>query len=250
MSGCKGPPSSLGSEPIRAGAIEHCVEIHVFGLNETPDIVKALRGLLSQDELARAERFASPAFANRFIVARGRLRQILARSLATGPHQIEFTLTPTGKPLLQQPNQPATHFNLSHSGERAAVAVCRTAQVGIDIERVRDVRDGLARRFFAADEVAKLEALQGDERREAFFRCWTRKEAFLKATGEGIRRGLDSFSVSVAADEKPRIVSIDGNLDAARHWQLRDLQPGPGYRGALVIDAQISENVELQHHST
>ncbi|MBU2581444.1 MAG: 4'-phosphopantetheinyl transferase superfamily protein [Alphaproteobacteria bacterium] len=127
------------------------------------------------------------------------------------------------------------HFNLTHSGEVAAIAVCRTAEVGIDVEQVRPVSEGLARRYFSSAETEGIADLPEAQRLAAFFRCWTRKEAFVKATGEGIRRGLHSFTVSVAPDEAARVLSIDGDNEAGRAYCLENFEAGEGYAGAVCV---------------
>jgi 4'-phosphopantetheinyl transferase len=212
----------------------HVVEVWVFSIEEPDAVTDKLRETLSDDELARAARFIDSSHQRRFISGRGRMRQILASYCGCQPAELVFQSTPAGKPLLRAP-QPGLNFNLSHSGSRAALGVCRTAPLGIDIEAVRQVTDGLARRFFAAAEVAELEALAAEHQQQAFFRCWTRKEAFLKATGEGIARGLDSFQVSLDPDEPARIKSVDGDAEAGRAWTLVDFDPGSGMFGAIAL---------------
>ena len=215
----------------------HVVDAWVFGIDEAHSVTDKLRAALSGDELARAARLYDSSHQRRFISARGRMRQILAFYTGCQPAELSFEVTPAGKPMLCAPHA-GLHFNLSHSGSRAALGVCRTSALGIDIEAVREVREGLARRFFAAAEVAALEALATDQQEHAFFQCWTRKEAFLKATGEGIVRGLDSFEVSLGPNEPARINSIDGDEEAARAWSLLEFDPGPGMLGAVALRAE------------
>ncbi len=213
---------------------EHLVEVWVFQIDQEDTVVEQLRSTLSQDELARAARFLDPAHQHRFIVGRGRLRQILAHDIGNPPSALNFTATKTGKPFLRAPTR-GPHFNLSHSGGTAALGVCRTSPLGIDIESIRIVHDGLAQRFFAASEVTELNSLPDTQQQQAFFRCWTRKEAFLKATGEGIARGLDSFQVALNPDEPARIKAIDNNAEAARAWKLLDFDPGPEMLGSIAL---------------
>ncbi len=222
-----------GREPDQ----HHVVEVWVFGIDEPYWVTKKLRETLSNDEQARAARFIDPLHQRRFISGRGRLRQILASYSGCQPSELDFEVTPAGKPLLCATHK-GPHFNLSHSGSRAALGICRTAALGLDIEAIREVRDGVARRFFAAAEVAELEALAIQQQQRAFFRCWTRKEAFLKATGEGISRGLDSFEVSLGPTEPARIKSIDGDEEAARAWSVLEFDPGTGMLGAIALRAK------------
>ncbi|MCH9808899.1 MAG: 4'-phosphopantetheinyl transferase superfamily protein [Alphaproteobacteria bacterium] len=203
---------------------------------------------MAPDEIARASRLKSPKLGARFVAARGLLRRILGSQIGCPPARLVFQVSPTGKPSLRHDDLPVPHFNISHSGNLGAVAISRDARVGIDIEQLREVTEGVAERFFSADEIAKLDQLHGEQRQQAFFRCWTRKEAFLKATGEGIARGLDSFSVSLGATEKPCILSIDGDETVARDWQLFDLSPARDYAGALVVGLPVAAPVELKLH--
>ena len=209
--------------PYERGA-EHLVEVWVFQIDQDDTVVEQLRSTLSQDELARAVRFLDPAHQHRFIVGRGRLRQILAHDIGDPPDALNFTATTAGKPFLRAPLR-GPHFNLSHSGGTAALGVCRTSPLGIDIESVRIVHDGLAQRFFAASEVAELNSLPETQQQQAFFRCWTRKEAFLKA----------SFQVALNPDEPARIKAIDNNTEAARAWTLLDFDPGPEMLGSIAL---------------
>lgn len=222
----------------------HFVEVWQFPLNVGGKVLQQLKATLSLAEKERAARFVQPSDGDRFIAGRGRLRQILSRDTDLEPAALEFGVSGAGKPYLRTP-RTAPHFNLSHSGDAAALAVCRTAEVGIDIERLRPVRDGLAERYFSMAEAEALAALPEAARLMGFFRCWTRKEAFLKATGEGIRRGLDSFRVTVGPDEAARIQSIDGDCRAAQSWTIIDLEAGPDFVGAVAVHSGSASGVRL-----
>jgi 4'-phosphopantetheinyl transferase len=130
------------------------------------------------------------------------------------------------------------HFNLSHSHELGLLGVTRAREVGVDVEHLKPMDDlrAIAARFFAAAENASLLALPAAEHQGAFFRCWTRKEAFIKATGRGLAQPLDGFAVSLAADEPARFLDIAGDPDALARWTLYDLRPPAGYAGALVVE--------------
>ncbi len=189
---------------------------------------------LSPDELARAGRFRFDRHRRRFIAARAALRAVLAGYLGQGPREIRFHYGEHGKPHLGDPRP--LEFNLAHSGELALIAVAGTHAVGVDVELERDrVSDeGIAERFFSASEVAALGSLPAEQRQAAFFRCWTRKEAFLKATGKGLIFGLDQFSVSLLPDEPAALLAVpDGTEDPAR-WSFFHLAPGAGYQAALA----------------
>lgn len=215
----------------------HNVEIWRYSLDVDVSELRQLRKLLCAEEAERAARFIAPEHGDRFIVARGRMRQILGRLSRCEAAALDFDVTANGKPFLRAvPGDcEPVRFNITHSGGVAALAVCRSGEVGIDIERVRTVCDGLAQRYFASEEVAAIEALPETERLHAFFRCWTRKEAFVKATGEGIKRGLDSFVVSLQAGGAARMVSIDGDAEAAKAYWLGDFDAGPGFVAAVCV---------------
>jgi 4'-phosphopantetheinyl transferase len=193
-----------------------------------------LRELLSDDEKARADRFVTPALRGRFTIGRSVLRTLLGRYLDRDPAEIEFAYSARGKPSVNGIN-----FNLSHSGGLAVYAFGHGCEIGIDIETIRASDDLLdvARRFFAANEYAELATLDPSEQTDAFFRCWTRKEAFLKATGEGIAAALDRFEVTLRADDPPALRWIDGGNAAA--WHVHHFAPAPGYIGAVVAPMPI-----------
>jgi 4'-phosphopantetheinyl transferase len=176
-------------------------DVHVWRwrLCKSAEEIAALKTLLSDDELARAERFYFARHHDAFIAARAGLRKALSGYLEVPPESIAFRYGDAGKPEL--PNQPAGElaggelaFNLSHSGDWAVSAIARRGPLGIDIERVRPMNDaaGLARRYFAPAEVAAWQTLAADEQLPAFFRCWTRKEAYLKALGDACARSIGS----------------------------------------------------------
>ncbi|WP_127901935.1 4'-phosphopantetheinyl transferase family protein [Solirhodobacter olei] len=186
---------------------------------------------LSGDEAARAARFVRPADATAFRNARAGLRRILGAYLDRPAADLAFSYGPEGKPGL--PGGPA--FNLSHSGRWAALAVtAEDIRLGIDIEAHRSVEQDVARRFFSPAEIAALARLSGPDWIEGFFQTWTRKEAFVKALGRGLHRPLDSFDVTLGP--APRIARIAEGGEA--DWQMADLATGPGYAGALAVEAR------------
>lgn len=188
--------------------------------------------LLTPDEIERANRFKFPELRQHFIVGRGLLRQLLGRYLAGDPAALRFEYGPYGKPALA--GAPALHFNLAHSGGLALLAIARQ-ELGVDVEAIRPLPDweAIARHYFSAAEIEQLAAVPGPQRDRAFFTCWTRKEAFLKATGDGLSRPLDSFSVTLRPDEPARFLHITG--EKADTWQLVALEPANGYIGALAL---------------
>ncbi len=246
------PGSSGPSGRERCEFMIHNVEIWRYSLDVVDKELQQLRTLLSDEEAERADRFVRICHRNRFIAARGSLRQVLGWQMGYDPAALAFDISPSGKPSLRAQNDVGehVHFNVTHTGGDAAIALCRSAEVGIDIERVRSVRDGLAQRYFSIEEVAALEALSEPEQLEAFFRCWTRKEAFVKATGEGIKRGLDSFVVSVQPGTAARIISIDGNVEAAKAYSLVEFDAGTELCGAVCVHTGVLDrevNLTLLH---
>ena len=196
---------------------------------------------LAEDERARARRFHYDDHRRDFIVARTFLRSVLARYLGRDPAQIKFEYSSHGKPSVQALKRSAPlFFNLTHSHQLALLAVTEKAEIGIDVEFIRAVDDGIAERFFSRSEVAALRALPSDLQNEAFFNCWTRKEAYIKARGEGLSLALDEFDVSLAPGAPAAIIAISDGEEASM-WRLEHLQPEPGYVGALAIQALKAE---------
>ena len=219
-------------------------ELHVWraSLDAFPEASTLTAGL-SADEQQRAGRFRVPQVRSRFIAARSILRNILGRYLECAPSQVRFHYREHGKPFLA-PNsfRDDLRFNLSHSHGLALYAVSRARDVGIDLERIRPDRDHerLAERFFSPREAAALRDVPSEARIDAFFRCWTRKEAYLKARGEGLAIPLASFSVSLAPGEPAALVSVDGDEREAARWWLSSIHPGSGFAAALAVEGAPS----------
>lgn len=196
-------------------------------------------GCLSADEQARAQRFRFEVHRERFIAAHVGLRDILARYLSLAPGEIQFRVSQFGKPFLvdEQFSRGLT-FNLSHSHELGLVAIATQRAVGIDIEHLRAdlVEEQVARRFFSQHEVEAYLSLPPEIRKEAFFNCWTRKEAYIKAIGEGLSMPLDQFDVSLTPGEPARLIATRPDPAQALHWNLYALHPGNGYTAALVVN--------------
>jgi 4'-phosphopantetheinyl transferase len=198
-----------------------------------------LRDILADDERHRADRFHFEKDRRHFTAGRGTLRTILAGYLGLRPEEIRFSYTNYGKPLLAGANE-ALRFNLSHSHGLALLAVTRGREIGVDIEFTRDnlERDGelLAERFFSRHEVAALRSLPPEVRREAFFHCWTRKEAYIKAHGMGLSLPLDQFDMTLHPDEPAALLATRHDPAEAQRWSMRSLLPGEGYVGALAVE--------------
>ena len=216
-------------------------EVHVWraSLDLPVSCVQSLQHTLAADELSRAERFYFQKDRQHFIVTRGLLRAILSRYLDIEPGQLRFCYSPYGKPALATtPGQETPSFNVSHSHGLALYAVTRGREIGIDLERVRADLDceQIAARFFSPRENAVLRALPAKLKPEAFFNCWTRKEAYIKARGGGLSFPLDQFDVSLAPGEPTTLLNTRGDPQEATRWSLRTLTPGPGYVAALAVE--------------
>jgi 4'-phosphopantetheinyl transferase len=202
---------------------------------------------MTPDERTRSARFKFERDQQRFIVARGVLRDLLGRYLQIPPSQISFVYNAFGKPDLGPEFASRLTFNLSHSrwGPRSAglalIAIATASNVGVDLEYIRAQSDDadIARCFFSAAEVEYLMARPSHLYAEAFFSCWTKKEAYLKACGEGLAIPLNSFSVPMRSDSAQTPVDLhvaSKDLVPTKRWSLYTLRPAPGYAGALAIE--------------
>jgi 4'-phosphopantetheinyl transferase len=207
-------------------------------LDVTLDAVRASAALLSKEERQRAARFAFDRDRNRFVVARGRLRELLAARLGVPPGSVELVYGARGKPALSPRFADAElYFNVSHSGDVAAYAFSHRREIGVDVERVRVIRDtdDIAARFFSRRENEAYLALDQRDKLVGFFNCWTRKEAFIKALGEGVHHPLDSFDVTLAPREPAKILRVGLAAGDDCDWVLHSFVSEPGFVGAVVI---------------
>lgn len=195
----------------------------------------AAERLLSTDEIARAEQFRFPRHAQAFRLCRALLRAILGRYLEQPAGQLCFKYSEHGKPQLAGSQRSEIQFNLSHSGDRVLVAVAKNRAVGVDVEEIRPLDDAeaIARNYFSPAEVEAWLRLAQDERPQAFFRCWTRKEALMKAMGRGLSIGLDQFSVDLARGGKTDVTWQSASLPVDE-WTILDLDVGLGYAAAVA----------------
>ena len=205
---------------------------------------------LPEDERKRAERLRFDRHRERFIVCRGRLREILSGYSKGLPKTIRFRKGPGGKPAVNEDN-PEIRFNLSHSGGHALYAVAYGREVGVDVEVVRPKPKAaaLVGRFFSTNEKAAFQKLQPHEEKAAFFAGWTRKEAYVKAVGKGLRFPLDRFDVSLEPGEQDALLRVAGAPEEAKNWSLRDIDLGPGFRAALaveMINTDAAEDVSVR----
>jgi len=219
-------------------------EIHVWSIRLDPpaDRVERLWALLAEDEQARANRFRFDRHRRQYAVGRGALRTLLAGYLGTRPELIRFAYGPRGKPFLAAPaGAPAAgglQFNLSNSDEMALVGFVHGVEIGVDVEFQKPMPDceQIAERFFSPSEREVLRALPPAVKEEAFFNCWTRKEAYLKAVGEGLAAPLDSFDVTLAPGDSPRMLTLKGDAVRAGRWIFRHFVPAERYIGAFAIE--------------
>jgi 4'-phosphopantetheinyl transferase len=208
----------------------------------------ALRALLSADECERADRFRFERDRKRFTVARGLLRCVLGRMLGVAAPAIAFAYAPRGKPGLKDPDGSGLEFNLSHSNGVGLIATSWGRRIGVDLEFGRPDLDflGIADRFFTPREFGEIRAQPRAMQRSAFFRGWARKEAFLKARGDGLWLGLDQFEVSIDPASPARVVHTAWDLDEARRWTLHDLDAPAGFAAALAVEGALTAPVVVE----
>jgi 4'-phosphopantetheinyl transferase len=222
------------------------VEVVATRLDAAPEAVGELHGLLSDQEKRRASRMALGRDRRRFIVARGRLRQLLGARLGVRPESVELVYGAHGKPALAPRFADADlRFNVSHCDDVAAYVLAFGGgrggrEIGIDIEAVRVMNDAddLAARFFSDGERAAYRALEPPERPLGFFNCWTRKEAFIKALGDGLGYPLDRFDVSLTPGEEARILRVGHVSGNGCGWRMLTFSPAPGFVGAVVTESK------------
>ena len=214
--------------------------VHVWraSLHVPASCLCTLEETLTADELARAERFYFQKHREHFIAGRGLLRNILSRYLDKEPDQLRFCYNSYGKPTLtEETDAEGLCFNLSHSHETALYALTHGREIGVDIEYFRpDVEvEKLAERFFSPREAAVLRALPEHLRKEGFFNCWTRKEAYIKAEGKGMSIPLSTFDVSLTPGEPAALLRSQSHPRETARWCLQALNPAPGYAAALAV---------------
>jgi 4'-phosphopantetheinyl transferase len=199
--------------------------------------------ILSQDEKKLADRYYFDQKRRWFILRRGFLRTQLARYLSVTADSLRFEYSKYGKPVLESKKQVSIEFSISNSFEMALFSFTIGRKIGIDIEKRRDDIDpiDLAERYFSPFEKAALSALPSNQRIAGFFRCWSRKEAFIKAHGAGLWLPLDQFDVSLAPGEPAKVVATRDELEPADQWGLVDIQVDPNFEAALAVYGPIPE---------
>ena len=235
-----------GHEELRQG------DLHVWQvwLRPSRDDLEAAE-ILGSDELQRAPRFAFADDAQRFVRRRMALRHVAALYSDCHPRELRFGRTPAGKPfLLDQESGDAISFSVAHSGDLALFAFCKNVRVGIDVELIRPVDDmpAIADEFFSERERYALDATPENNRLEAFFNGWTRKEALLKAIGGGFRLAPKGFEVTVCPRDEVRVETVAGKAADAKKWSLIMLQAAPGHSAAVAIEC-IEPRLSCWHYA-
>lgn len=213
------------------------IEVVTTQLDANTDPLDALVGLLSDTERRRASRFVSDRDRRRFIVSRARLRQLLAARLGVPAETVKLIDGAHGKPAVAAgPANPHLRFNVSHCDDLAVYAFSYGRDVGVDVEAVRAIPDAdrVAAHFFSRGENDAYRALDARDKPTGFFNCWTRKEAFVKALGNGLSYPLDSFDVSLAPDQPARILRVGNTPGDQCGWGMESFSPMPGFVAAIV----------------
>lgn len=222
-------------------------EVHIWriGLSQPASRVEKFLATLVPDERRRAHRFHFAKDYTHFVVARGFLRSILSGYLKATPQELRFCYGPYGKPALGGEQQSSgVRFNMSHSNHLALYAVTRQREIGVDIEHIRTnfASEEIAGLFFSPSEVAVLRTLSSDTQLAAFFKCWTRKEAYIKATGRGLTLALDSFDVSLAPGEPAALLRNGEDPGEPARWFLYDLHvEDSGYEAAIATNGSVRQ---------
>lgn len=216
-------------------------EVHCWKASLNLDLLplEGMRQSLSDDELLRAGRYHIPRDESRFIAARGILRSILSRYVNTEAHELSFNYTHHGKPeLIQKHNDITIRFNVSHSQDVALYAFTLDRKIGVDVELIRPdfAEMEIAERFFSTKEVTEICALPKNSQLNGFFACWTRKEAFVKAMGEGLSLPLDQFEVSVKPGNPARLLDTRWDHSEQSRWSMRELAVYAGYAAAIAVE--------------
>ncbi|CAA9472171.1 MAG: 4'-phosphopantetheinyl transferase [uncultured Rubrobacteraceae bacterium] len=213
-------------------------EVHVWRVDVRSAYARRndLWRVLAKDERQKATDLVFEGDRKRFVVSRGVLRVLLGRYLRAQPGSLVFGYNPYGKPFLV--GAPGVRFSTSHSHDLVLLAFVRDRDIGVDVEHLRDDLglDEIASRHFATREVATLRSLTNSSRKEAFFACWTRKEAFVKAKGRGLTLPFSRFEVTLTPGQPAMLLKVEEDIREPFRWAMQELIPGPGYAAALVVD--------------
>jgi 4'-phosphopantetheinyl transferase len=245
---------SFDTRPTRCStAVASCatvdtstIDVWLWSLSPPTGTLERYWRNLNPEERARAARFSAPRLQDQYVAGRGGMRDILGQYLHRAPRSVPIHCNVFGKPQLANGSAGALHFNLSHTGGLAALAVSPTFDVGIDIEEMRSIGEPIAERFFSAAEAEALRHISCDRSLQAFYKCWTSKEAFVKAHGAGLSLPLDSFEVSVDPDRPPALINLAGDHTAADHWSLLALDLPAGLSGTVAA-LTVGNRVALRY---
>jgi len=218
-------------------------QIHIWRmfLNQPTEKTQQLSQILSPEENNKANRFYFEKDRHKFILSRGTLRTILSQYLNFPPQNLKFTYSKQGKPTLL--TETPIYFNLSHSHEITLYAITLNREIGIDLEFLRPITEAenIVKNYFSNKESALFNTISSDQKPEAFFNAWTRKEAYLKATGQGLSQPLKEVEVNFTPGEPAKLLSIKGDTQKASEWTLKHLIPHPNYIACVAISAQNLE---------
>jgi len=221
------------------------VDVWELSLTLDAEILNRGRSILSPDERERADRFHFAQDSRRFTAARLGMRTILSEYLDIGPQSVSFAYSEKGKPELAAAHLQALQFNLSHSHEHALLAVALGNKIGVDIEYIKSEvnADDIASSYFSPHECDILRHLSADQKLEAFYACWTRKEAYAKAKGAGLSLEFKSFDVTFGPHDLPALSRAEDRVDQHLRWCFYNLEAPPQYVAALVVEGS-------EHHIT
>ncbi|SPD72742.1 conserved hypothetical protein [uncultured Desulfobacterium sp.] len=230
---------SFNSENITPQTLEKN-NVHVWRMSLDIDLkrLESFMRILADDERARAQRIRIENVKSHYVAARGFLRTILSAYTSRPPEDLEFQYNQYGKPSLSGSDLKGISFNMSHSHGSALYGIALERNLGVDIEKVRENMPHIkiAERFFSSKEYEALLTLPPHQQIPAFFNCWTRKEAYLKARGEGISSSLSNFSVSFLPGEPPALLDHPLGLQETSGWTFMNIDVGPDYKGAVVVE--------------
>lgn len=228
-------------------------QLHLYYLQAVPaqKHLDFFASLLSQSEHEKIIKYKQHQMRNMSTIARGALRFILASYLRTSPREVSFDYNANGKPLLSEKYSETIHFNIAHSEECLVLGFTRDSELGIDVEKIIDLTDSeaIARNYFTPEEREDLQKVPKGERLRAFYNCWTRKEAILKAIGKGLSQPLNTFRVSLIPGEPCELLGASSSHEACNGWKLLHLTPFPEYVGAVATKSRSLDILEWRFES-
>jgi 4'-phosphopantetheinyl transferase len=213
-------------------------EVHLWQASLDKRLADSVERHLSADEISRADRFHFAKDRIHFVAARGLLRTLLSAYLGVNSDKLKFSYAEKGKPALQESHQSAINFNLAHSHGMAVYAFSHCREIGVDLEYMREdvANEDIAERFFSGREIKMLAAVPVELRKQAFFNCWTRKEAYIKARGEGLSMPLDEFDVSLEPGEPAALLANHKEPAEVSRWSMRSISVPSDYVAALCVE--------------